>query len=34
MPRVLACVEALCTLGEISDTLRVVFGEASELSTL
>jgi methylmalonyl-CoA mutase N-terminal domain/subunit len=34
MPRILACVEALCTLGEISDTLRAVFGEASELSTL
>jgi methylmalonyl-CoA mutase N-terminal domain/subunit len=34
MPRILACVEALCTLGEISDTLRVVFGEATELSAL
>jgi methylmalonyl-CoA mutase, N-terminal domain len=34
MPRILACIEALCTLGEISDTLRTVFGEASELSAL
>src|SRR5262249_20196746 len=34
MPRILACVESLCTLGEISDTLRTVFGEAGELSTL
>jgi methylmalonyl-CoA mutase N-terminal domain/subunit len=34
MPRILACVEALCTVGEISDTLRTVFGEASELSAL
>jgi len=34
MPRILACVEALCTLGEISDTLREVFGEARELATL
>ncbi len=34
MPRILACVEALCTLGEISDTLRAVFGEATELSSL
>ena len=34
MPRILACVEALCTLGEISDTLRTVFGEAGELSAL
>jgi methylmalonyl-CoA mutase, N-terminal domain len=34
MPRILACVEALCTLGEISDALRAVFGEAGELSTL
>jgi methylmalonyl-CoA mutase N-terminal domain/subunit len=34
MPRILACVEALCTVGEISDTLRAVFGEATELSAL
>jgi methylmalonyl-CoA mutase N-terminal domain/subunit len=34
MERILACVEALCTLGEISDTLRGVFGEARELATL
>jgi methylmalonyl-CoA mutase N-terminal domain/subunit len=34
MPRILACVESLCTLGEISDTLRTVFGEARELSAL
>jgi methylmalonyl-CoA mutase N-terminal domain/subunit len=27
LPRILAAVEALATLGEISDTLRVVFGE-------
>ncbi|MCC6176792.1 MAG: methylmalonyl-CoA mutase family protein [Chloroflexi bacterium] len=31
MPKILACVEALCTLGEISDTLRGVFGEARGL---
>jgi methylmalonyl-CoA mutase N-terminal domain/subunit len=34
MPRILACVEALCTLGEISDALRAVFGEAGELGRL
>jgi methylmalonyl-CoA mutase N-terminal domain/subunit len=34
MPRILACIESLCTLGEISDTLRAVFGEAGELSAL
>jgi methylmalonyl-CoA mutase N-terminal domain/subunit len=34
MERILACVEALCTLGEISDTLRGVFGEARELASL
>jgi len=34
MPRILACVEALCTLGEISDELRLVFGEARELGSL
>ena len=34
MPRILDCIEALCTLGEISDTLRNVFGEASELGSL
>jgi methylmalonyl-CoA mutase N-terminal domain/subunit len=34
MPRILACIEALCTLGEISETLRGVFGEAAEVSTL
>jgi methylmalonyl-CoA mutase, N-terminal domain len=34
MPRILACIESLCTLGEISDTLRGVFGEARELSAL
>src|SRR5262249_48274908 len=27
LPRILAAVEALATLGEISDTLRAVFGE-------
>jgi hypothetical protein len=30
MPRILASVEALATLGEISDTLRRVFGEQHE----
>jgi methylmalonyl-CoA mutase N-terminal domain/subunit len=30
MPHILACVEGYCTLGEISDTLRRVFGEANE----
>jgi methylmalonyl-CoA mutase N-terminal domain/subunit len=34
MPRILTCVEALCTVGEISDRLRAVFGEATELSAL
>ena len=32
MPHILACVEGSCTLGEISDTLRRVFGEASEFA--
>jgi methylmalonyl-CoA mutase N-terminal domain/subunit len=32
MPLILACVEGLCTLGEISDALRRVFGEAGELA--
>jgi len=30
LPRILECVKALCTLGEISDTLRAVFGEYRE----
>ncbi|MFN8523024.1 MAG: methylmalonyl-CoA mutase family protein [Chloroflexota bacterium] len=30
MPRIVSCVEALCTLGEIADALRGVFGEAAE----
>jgi methylmalonyl-CoA mutase, N-terminal domain len=30
MPRILAAVEAYATLGEISDTLRAVFGEQRE----
>ena len=34
MPRILTCIESLCTLGEISDTLRRVFGEATELGAL
>ncbi len=34
MPRIVACVESLCTLGEISDTLREVFGEARHVSRL
>jgi methylmalonyl-CoA mutase, N-terminal domain len=34
MPRILACIESLCTVGEISDTLRAVFGEATELGAL
>jgi methylmalonyl-CoA mutase N-terminal domain/subunit len=34
MPLILECVEALCTLGEISDALRRVFGEARELNRL
>ncbi len=34
MPRILACVEASCTLGEISDTLRKVFGEARQMATV
>jgi len=27
MPTVIACVEAYCTLGEIADVLRKVYGE-------
>src|SRR5207253_2421235 len=30
MPRIIECVEALCTLGEISDALRAVFGVYKE----
>jgi len=30
MPRIVAAVEAYCTVGEISDTLRAVFGEYKE----
>jgi methylmalonyl-CoA mutase N-terminal domain/subunit len=30
MPRLIDCVEAGVTLGEISDTLRAVFGEHRE----
>jgi len=30
MPYIIACVEALVTLGEICDTLREVFGEYQE----
>ena len=30
MPLILVCVEAWCTLGEISDALRDVFGEHRE----
>jgi methylmalonyl-CoA mutase N-terminal domain/subunit len=30
MPHILAAVEAFATLGEISDTLRAVFGEQRE----
>jgi methylmalonyl-CoA mutase N-terminal domain/subunit len=34
MPLILDCVEGLCTLGEISDTLRRVFGEASHSAAI
>ena len=34
MPHILACVEGSCTLGEISDTLRGIFGEAGEFGAL
>ena len=34
MPPILACVESLCTLGEISDALRRVFGEERSLLAL
>jgi methylmalonyl-CoA mutase N-terminal domain/subunit len=27
MPKILGCCEALCTVGEIADALRRVFGE-------
>jgi methylmalonyl-CoA mutase N-terminal domain/subunit len=30
MPPILAAIEAYATLGEISDTLRAVFGEYTE----
>ena len=33
MPSILACVEAYCTTGEISDVLRLVFGTHKELAT-
>jgi methylmalonyl-CoA mutase N-terminal domain/subunit len=31
MPCIVACVRASCTLGEISDRLRAVFGEHHEI---
>jgi methylmalonyl-CoA mutase N-terminal domain/subunit len=34
MPLIVECVEALCTLGEISDALRHVWGEERELRAL
>ncbi|MBI4495263.1 MAG: methylmalonyl-CoA mutase [Chloroflexi bacterium] len=34
MPAIQACVEALCTLGEISDVLRGVFGEAHDIPSI
>jgi methylmalonyl-CoA mutase N-terminal domain/subunit len=34
MPLILDCIEGLCSLGEISDTLRRVFGEAGEFAVL
>jgi methylmalonyl-CoA mutase N-terminal domain/subunit len=34
MPIIVECVEALCTLGEISDALRNVWGEEKELRAL
>ena len=34
VPPIIAAVEASATIGEISDTLRVVFGEHQETSTL
>ncbi len=34
MPSILAAVEARCTVGEISDALRRVFGEHTEIRTL
>jgi methylmalonyl-CoA mutase, N-terminal domain len=34
MPRILKCVEVGCTLGEISDALRRVFGEAGQFGLL
>ena len=30
MPRIITAVEACCTIGEISDALRQVFGEYQE----
>ena len=33
LPRILAAVEAWATLGEISDTLRKVFGEQQKQAT-
>jgi methylmalonyl-CoA mutase N-terminal domain/subunit len=34
MPRILECVEAYATVGEISNTLRHVWGEYRETSTV
>jgi methylmalonyl-CoA mutase N-terminal domain/subunit len=34
LPRVLECVEAYATVGEISDTLRRIWGEYRETSTV
>lgn len=34
LPRILECVEAYCTVGEISNTLRRVWGEYRETSTV
>src|SRR5687768_13396815 len=34
MPRILACVESYATVGEISNTLRRVWGEYRETSTV
>jgi len=34
MPRILECVEAYATVGEISNTLREIWGEYREMSII
>jgi methylmalonyl-CoA mutase N-terminal domain/subunit len=34
LPRILDCVESYATIGEISNTLREIWGEYREMSTI